>query len=38
MNKNIKYRVAQFAIYELDNQSWVLQTTERINIIKNAWC
>lgn len=35
MNKNITYRVAQFAIYELDNQSWVLQTTERINIIKN---
>lgn len=35
MNKNNTYRVAQFAVYKLDDQSWVLQTTERINIIKN---
>ncbi|MGM9915765.1 MAG: McbB family protein [Lactobacillus crispatus] len=35
MNKKITYRVAQFAVYELDSQSWVLQTTECINIITN---
>ncbi len=36
MNKNTTYRIAQFAIYKLDRQSWVLQTTERINIITNS--
>jgi hypothetical protein len=36
MNKNTTYRIAQFAIYKLDRQSWVLQTTERINIIRDC--
>lgn len=29
------YRVMAFAFYPLDDESWVLQTTERVNIVNN---
>lgn len=29
------YRVMAFALYPLDDESWVLQTTERVNIVNN---